>query len=117
MPAHDNLVRNILSIIDARDWPGLAALITPDIVYDRPGYPTLCGATDFMHFYTHVRMIADGRHRLDSLLTNELTGFCWGHFEGVTRGGHPIAEIFADWYEFENGRIRRRRTFFYRPAI
>lgn len=117
MPTNDDLVRTVLTIIDEQDWPKLATLITPDVVYDRPGYPTLCGATDFMHFYTHIRVIADGRHRLTSLLTNEHTGFCWGHFEGITKAGDPIAEIFADWYQFSNGKLRARRTFFYRPAI
>lgn len=117
MQPNNELVRTVLTVIDARDWPRLATLITPDIVYDRPGYPTLCDAEELLHFYTHVRVVGQGRHRLDSLLTDERTGFCWGHFEGVTRDGAPIAEVFADWYEFADGRISRRRTFFYRPAI
>lgn len=117
MLANDELVRTVLTVIDARDWSTLATLVTPDVVYDRPGYPTLCGAPELMNFYRHVRVIARGQHRLDSLLTNERTGFCWGHFEGVARDGDPIAEIFADWYQFEDGKISRRRTFFYRPAI
>lgn len=114
---NNELVHAVLTVIDAKDWSRLATLITPDIVYDRPGYPTLRGAADLLHFYRHTRVVADGRHHLDSLLTDERTGFCWGRFEGVTRAGEPIAEIFADWYEFQDGRISRRRTFFYRPAI
>lgn len=117
MSAHEELVRNFLTVIDAKNWAELATLVTPDVVYDRPGYRTLCGAAEFIDFYTHVRVIADGRHRLDSLLTNEQAGFCWGHFEGTNRDGEPIAEIFADWYQFDGGKVSRRRTFFYRPAI
>lgn len=117
MLTNDKLVHTILTVIDAKDWSRLATLVTPDIVYDRPGYSTLCGATEFLRFYTHTRVVAEGQHQLDSLLTDERIGFCWGRFEGVTRAGEPIAEIFADWYEFQGGRISRRRTFFYRPAI
>lgn len=117
MLTNDELVRAILTVIDDRDWARLATLVTPDIVYDRPGYPTLCGVADFLRFYRETRVVAEGQHRLDSLITNERTGFCWGHFEGVTRTREPINEIFADWYEFQDGRIHRRRTFFYRPAI
>ncbi len=117
MNAHDELVRRFLSVIDARDWAELAALVTADVVYDRPGYRTLCGVDEFMDFYRNVRVIARGRHRLDSLLTDASTGFCWGHFDGADRAGEPITELFADWYRFEDGKVRERRTFFYRPAI
>jgi len=117
MSSPDELVRRLLNSVDAKDWVELATLVTPDVVYDRPGYRTLNGLAEFMDFYTHIRVVADGRHRLDSLLTDERTGFCWGHFDGTNRDGEPIAEVFADWYQFEDGRISRRRTFFYRPAI
>jgi ketosteroid isomerase-like protein len=117
MRAHDELVRKLLTVIDARDWAELATLVTPDVVYDRPGYRTLCGVDEFLDFYLNVRVIADGRHRLDSLLTNESNGFCWGHFGGSSRTDEPISEIFADWYQFADGKVRGRRTFFYRPAI
>lgn len=117
MLADDELIRTILRTIDAAAWNALEKLVTPDIVYDRPGYPTLRGVAAFINFYTHTRVVATGQHRLDSVLTDGRTGFCWGHFAGVTRDGQPISEVFADWYQFDSGRVSRRRTFFFRPAI
>lgn len=114
---HDDLVHRLLTVIDRRDWRQLAGLVTEDVSYDRPGYPTINGVEELLHFYRHTRVIAGGTHRLESLLTDDKQGFCWGTFDGVSRSGEPLSETFADWYEFEAGRVRRRRSFFFRPAI
>jgi ketosteroid isomerase-like protein len=117
MSKQDDLVRRLLTVIDLRDWRELATLVTEDVRYDRPGYPTIDGHVEFMRFYRHTRIIADGKHRLESLLTAPTHGFCWGVFEGVSRGGEPLCELFADWYEFDGDRVRLRRSFFFRPGI
>ena len=115
--AHDALISGLLTAIDDRDWPLLAGLVTADIRYDRPGYPTISGVHDLLHFYRHTRIIADGKHQLERVLTGDEQGFCWGTFEGVSKSGLPLNETFADWYEFTGNRVSRRRSFFYRPAI
>ncbi len=117
MSKHDDLVRRLLTVIDLRDWRELATLVTEDVRYDRPGYPTLDGVAEFLDFYRHTRMIAGGEHRLESLLTAPTHGFCWGVFEGVSHSGEPLSELFADWYEFTGEQVCRRRSFFFRPAI
>lgn len=114
----DEVVRRLLTVVDLRDWPLLGTLVSEDVRYDRPGYPTITGVAELLRFYEHTRMIAGGEHRLDRLLTDETQGFCWGEFTGVSRGGEPLSEVFADWYEFTpDGRVRQRRSFFFRPAI
>lgn len=72
---------------------------------------------DLLAFYEHTRVIAGGTHHLESLLTDDKQGFCWGTFVGVSHSGATLSETFADWYEFDGDRVRRRRSFFYRPAI
>jgi hypothetical protein len=89
MSKHDDLVRRLLTVIDLRDWRELATLVTDDVRYDRPGYPTLDGIAEFLDFYRQTRIIADGKHRLESLLTAPTHGFCWGVFEGVSHSGEP----------------------------
>ncbi|MFC0105200.1 nuclear transport factor 2 family protein [Kibdelosporangium aridum] len=113
----DHLVQRLLKVIDLRDWDQLGTLVTDDVRYDRPGYPTIHGVAQLLDFYRHTRVIADGRHKLESLLTDQTQGFCWGSFEGISRSGEPLFELFADWYVFEADRICRRRSFFYKPAI
>jgi len=114
---HDDLVRRLLTVIDLADWSALAELVTEDICYDRPGYPTIRGVRELLEFYRHTRIVGSGKHQLDQLLTDDTQGFCWGSFVGVSRSGQPIDEVFADWYAFAEHRISRRRSFFFRPAI
>lgn len=117
MTNRDELIHGLLSVIDRRDWHELGRLVTDDICYDRPGYATIRGVADFLEFYRHVRIVADGMHKIERLLTNETQGFCWGRFEGMSKSGTGISATFADWYEFDGDRVRRRRTFFYQPSI
>jgi ketosteroid isomerase-like protein len=42
---------------------------------------------------------------------------CTGHYVGVTRDGSPVDEGWADVYTFRDGKIRTRRSDFFRPAI
>ncbi|MFI5907730.1 nuclear transport factor 2 family protein [Dactylosporangium sp. NPDC051541] len=107
----------LLTTIDARDWTSLAALVTDDVVYHRPGCPPIEGAEQFIAFYRRRCIVAAGRHQLDRCVSTGDQGFCWGRFDGRSHAGVPLNEIFADWFELRDGQIARRRTFYYRPAI
>ncbi|GIF51427.1 hypothetical protein DFJ67_5155 [Asanoa ferruginea] len=111
------LISALLHAVDRRDWPALGDLVTPDVVYDRPGYPTIRGVDEWLTFYRMTRIVATGQHRLVRVLADDAQGFCWGEFTGTTRGGQPVDVRFADWYAFRDGRVCQRRTFFYEPAI
>lgn len=110
-------VHELFRRIDARDWEGLAASLHPEVVYERPGYEPLVGRERVLRFYREERVIAAGEHRLDRVLTDAESGACWGRFVGVHRDGSDIDERFADVYLLQDGRIRTRRSFFFRPAI
>ncbi|WP_405084905.1 nuclear transport factor 2 family protein [Microbispora sp. NBC_01389] len=117
MDPHEKIIRTLFSTIDTNDWATLRELVTSDITYDRPGFPKIIGVDDLCDFYQEKRPIGNGVHELRSVVSDTLQGFCWGHFSGVSREGAALDELFADWFEFHDGRVRRRRTFFYRPAI
>jgi len=112
-----NFVVELFQRIDARDWEGLEASLHEDVVYERPGYEPLVGRERVLRFYREERVIASGEHRLDRVLTDPESGACWGTFVGVHKNGSAIDERFADTYLLEDGRIRARRSFFFRPAI
>lgn len=117
MDTNDKLVRSLFDAIDARDWDILCRLFTTDLRYDRPGFQPIRGVTGLVHFYRNERGIAAGEHAIERILTDHEHGFCWGRFTGRSYRGEPLDELFADWYLFDDERIRARRSFFYRPAI
>jgi ketosteroid isomerase-like protein len=111
------LISSMLAVIDRRDWGDLVDLVTDDVVYHRPGCPPIEGVDAFVAFYRKRCIVASGRHAVDRCVEADGQGFVWGRFEGMSHSGVPLNEIFADWFEVRDGRVARRRTFFYRPAI
>lgn len=98
-------------------WDALAEIFHPEIVYERPGYGSLCGVARLLQFYQHERVIASGRHSIEQIVIQDDHGACWGRFVGVAKDGTPADERFADVYTFEHGKIIARRSYFFRPAI
>lgn len=37
------LVNRLFAIVDAKNWDDLENVFSPDIIYERPGYPPLIG--------------------------------------------------------------------------
>ena len=111
------LISSMLAVIDRRDWGDLVDLVTDDVVYHRPGCPPIEGVDAFVAFYRRRCIVASGRHAVDRCVEADGQAFCWGRFDGMSHSGVPLNEIFADWFEVRDGRVSRRRTFFYRPAI
>ena len=97
--------------IDHRDWDSLEELLSPDVVYSRPGHPDFTSRADFVHFYKNARRIDSGSHSLRAIITKGTLACCWGAFNGTSSDGGAIDILFSDWYEFVNGVVRTRRTF------
>ncbi len=87
------------------------------MTYERPGYEPLVGYERVKKFYREERVIASGTHFLEGVVVNDDSGACWGRFVGVHKNGSAIDERFADAYTFENGKIRTRKSYFFRPAV
>ncbi|WP_425572220.1 nuclear transport factor 2 family protein [Pseudonocardia eucalypti] len=103
----------IYRAIDRRNWDALRGLLSPAVFYSRPGYSEMNGRTEFVDFYKTTRQISAGEHDVRAIIASESVGCCWGTFSGVLRNGDMIQIAFADWYEFERGLVRTRRTFFF----
>lgn len=118
MPTAPNtLVHDLFRAIDAREFDRLHDVCHPEIVYERPGYESFSGMDRLLKFYREERIIASGDHHLTAVLVDGTHGACWGRFLGKHRDGSDIDVEFADTYEIEDGRIRRRKSFFYVPAV
>jgi ketosteroid isomerase-like protein len=110
-------IPRMFATIDARRWDALTEFFTSDAVYERPGYAPIIGFPALDHFYREVRVIGCGHHRVERMVEGRETAACWGRFVGASRDGKPLDERFADVYELRNGRIARRTSYFFRPAI
>jgi uncharacterized protein len=113
----DSIIVDLFHAIDSSDWDTVVNLFHPDVVYERPGYPQLKGLERLLHFYKCERALASGTHKLEHILSDGVNAACWGSFVGKKKDGSDVNEMFADVYTFEDGKIRARRSFFFRPAI
>ncbi|MGW0534028.1 nuclear transport factor 2 family protein [Streptomyces sp. NPDC003032] len=105
-------------LVDSGDIPGLVAMFAPDSTYHRPGYPPVLGRSGVEHFYTHERVIREGRHQLDSVVVSGDEVAVKGSFEGVLHDGTPAKHRFAEFFSLTpENLIDRRETFFSAPLV
>jgi ketosteroid isomerase-like protein len=116
-PMAADFIRTVFQTIDSRDWDGLGRIFCEDITYERPGYKPLVGCERVKNFYCEERVIASGTHFLEGVVLNDDQGACWGRFIGMHKNGSAIDERFADAYTFANGKIKTRKSYFFRPAV
>ncbi len=112
----DMLVTKLFHTVDSCSWDALSDLFHPDVVYERPGYKPIIGVDQLLLFYREERVIESGDHHIEHIVIDGMFGACWGRFVGVKKDGSSIDETFADVYGFEDGKIKTRRTHFFRPA-
>ena len=111
------LLEAYFQAIDAGDLESLPRFFHRDIVYERPGYDPLVGLDAVMHFYRTRRVIASGKHQVEGIVVEGDAGASWGRFAGARKDGSAIDERFADVYTFTDGKVRTRRSHFFRPAV
>ena len=102
--------------VDAADWDALARYFHPDLIYDRPGFPLLEGREAVLHFYREVRAIRGG-HQFEGFAIETDAGACWGRYVGNRLDGTPVNVQFADCYQFKDGLLWRRKSYFYLPMV
>ncbi|MFI5674073.1 nuclear transport factor 2 family protein [Streptomyces cellulosae] len=113
----EQLVNTLFDIIDNRRWDDLSDVFAEDGVYERPGYDSLVGLAQIERFYRVDRIISSGCHQVEQVVSDLGSAACWGRFTGEDKAGHALHEGFADTYRVVDGKITRRTTYFYRPAI
>lgn len=112
-----DFIRNMFRTIDSRDWDGLYVAFGEDMVYERPGYEQLVGYERVKRFYRDERAILSGKHLIEGIVLDDDSGACWGRLIGKHKNGTAVDERFADAYTFEDGKIKTRRSYFFRPAV
>jgi len=111
------MIMEIFRAVDAREWKDLSKFFHAGAVYERPGYGPLVGFERLLKFYQDERVVRDGKHFIEHIVVDGECAACWGRFEGVLKDGSIVNERFADVYTFAEGKVRTRRTHFYRPAM
>lgn len=111
------VITDLFHAIDARDWNAFGRIFHPEIVYDRPGYESFSGLERLLKFYRDERILASGSHYIEQIVIENNHGACWGRFIGLKKDGTPADVLFTDVYSFEQGRIKKRRSYFFRPAV
>lgn len=110
-------VRAYYAAIDAGDLPTVFAMFSDDIVYSRPGYPTLNGRAEFEAFYHGERIIASGAHTLDRVLVVGDDVASCGTFNGLSHDGSELHIGFAEFFRLCDGLISERNTYFATPGV
>src|SRR4051794_12168042 len=113
----DQIIVQLFGAIDSSDWAEVARIVHPEISYERPGYEPFKNIERLLHFYRNERVLASGKHSLEWIVRDGDHAACWGRFVGKKLDGSDVDELFADCYTFEGGKIRTRRSFFFRPAV
>jgi ketosteroid isomerase-like protein len=111
-------VHLLYQLVDAGDAAGIAQLLAPDAVYHRPGYEPMVGRERVFQFYHRERIIAEGRHLLETMIADEFQVAVNGQFLGTLRNGNPVELRFADFFEMdEHALIVSRRTFYFTHTV
>jgi ketosteroid isomerase-like protein len=114
---YSELVVELFDAVDSSHWEDLADIFHSHIIYERPGYKPFVGIDRLLTFYQMERVIASGKHHIEHITIDGIYGACWGRFIGVSKEDFQIDELFADVYSFEQGKIKTRKTHFFRPAV
>ncbi len=111
-------VHLLYQMVDAGDAAGIAQLHAPDAVYHRPGYEPMVGRERMFQFYHRDRIIAEGRHVLETMIADDCQVAVNGQFLGTLRDGSAVELRFADFFEVdEHALIVNRRTFYFTHTV
>ncbi|MEH1869064.1 MAG: nuclear transport factor 2 family protein [Nostoc sp.] len=117
LTTYSKLVVDLFCAVDSSGWESLAEIFHSNIIYERPGYSPFVGIERILQFYQMERVIASGKHHIEHITIDGSYGACWGRFVGISKDSSQIDELFADVYSFEKGKIKTRKTHFFRPAV
>jgi len=115
----ETIIQRYFETVDANGIEDILLLFDENAIYDRPGYPLICGRDELRVFYSNTRKIAAGEHTISDVIVQGRKAACRGRFKGLLRDGSSIDVYFADVYSFDPLRdvIIERTTFFYVPLV
>jgi ketosteroid isomerase-like protein len=113
------VVASIFSVIDSCQWAKLPEHFHPDVQYLRPGYKPIVGLADLLDFYENRRIIKAGKHMIEAVCSSDRGNVisASGSFAGIDRHGNDLRTRFCDVYYMQDGKVKRRETFFDSPAV
>jgi ketosteroid isomerase-like protein len=110
------VARRYYDLVDAGNNEELVTLFTEDVLYERPGQDPIEGREALRQFYEEERPLSAGEHELHSVVADGETVAVRGTFRGE-QAGERVDIGFADFHEFEDGKIGRRYTFTDRDTV
>lgn len=113
----ESQIAKMFAAIDNKNHDALDQFFDVDIVYERPGFPDVCGFSDILDFYKNRRPIESGKHYMNAVIASGDQAVSIGRFVGVLKDGSLADERFSDFYKFKGKKIIHRTTYFFRPAI
>ncbi|RKD98399.1 nuclear transport factor 2 family protein [Halopiger aswanensis] len=112
----ESVVRDYYEYVDAERYDDLVDLFADDVRYERPGQGAITGREELREFYLDGRPLEEGSHEVHDIVVEEDTVAVRGSFTGL-QGDERVAFDFADFHEFEDGKISRRYTFTDRDEV
>lgn len=109
---HEQIVRTYYTDIDANRVDEALAPFADEATYWRAGYEPLVGIEAIRSFYGGTRVIAEGKHELESVVVGTDSVAVRGAFCGVSHHGDALETRFADFWDFSDGKIVLRNTYF-----
>ncbi len=117
----EELRQAVLAYYDALDRDDVEAVLacfTGDVLYRRPGYPTMAGIDQLRAYYETDRKLAAGRHMVRDVLVADFQAAAQGMYEGQLRDGDLMTMGFGAFFDFDGAaRISEHTTYFYTPAV
>lgn len=111
-----DVVQRLYYLIDMGEFAEACLLFREDCEFSRPGYEVFKGRIEVEAFYSETRLVATGRHRIRRVVQEHPAVAAEGTFDAVLKSGVRIASSFCDLFDFEEGLIARRRTYYYVPG-
>ena len=111
------LIHRLFHAVDNSGWADMEEIFDKSVVYERPGYPPFEGLERVLHFYKHERVLASGKHHIDEIVVDGDHCACWGRFVGFKKDNAPVDVLFADVYYLNDGKILKRRSYFFQPSV
>ncbi|AEH36647.1 nuclear transport factor 2 family protein [Halopiger xanaduensis] len=112
----ETVVRDYYEYVDAERYDDLVDLFAEDIRYERPGQGAIAGREELREFYLDGRPLEEGSHEVHDMVVEGSTVAVRGSFAGL-QGDERVEFDFADFHEFEDGKIARRYTFTDRDEV